>query len=127
MEDSSEDSSSSFVQAEEIYSVKKKVLEREGIISTEEDSSEDVSRDDDCREEESSLQSSMVPATLMLGKVGSIKSKGEWIKAPKDFLTWQRIIRLDAVRMNAEWIPYSPSQCDSQSGRGACFHCWFKR
>jgi len=28
----------------------------------------------------------------------------------EDFATWQRIIRLDAVRANAEWIPYSPSQ-----------------
>ncbi|XP_057968907.1 rab GTPase-activating protein 22 isoform X2 [Malania oleifera] len=29
---------------------------------------------------------------------------------PEDFATWQRIIRLDAVRTNAEWIVYSPSQ-----------------
>ncbi|GMP70691.1 hypothetical protein CsSME_00029436 [Camellia sinensis var. sinensis] len=28
----------------------------------------------------------------------------------EDFATWQRIIRLDAVRANAEWIAYSPSQ-----------------
>lgn len=28
----------------------------------------------------------------------------------EDFASWQRIIRLDAVRANAEWIPYSPSQ-----------------
>ncbi|XP_057478320.1 rab GTPase-activating protein 22-like isoform X2 [Actinidia eriantha] len=28
----------------------------------------------------------------------------------EDFPTWQRIIRLDAVRANAEWIIYSPSQ-----------------
>ncbi|KAJ7965284.1 GTPase-activating protein GYP7 [Quillaja saponaria] len=28
----------------------------------------------------------------------------------EDFTTWQRIIRLDAVRANSEWIPYSPSQ-----------------
>ncbi|GLU21310.1 hypothetical protein SLE2022_374560 [Rubroshorea leprosula] len=28
----------------------------------------------------------------------------------ENFSTWQRIIRLDAVRANAEWIPYSPSQ-----------------
>ncbi|KAK9275672.1 hypothetical protein L1049_022939 [Liquidambar formosana] len=28
----------------------------------------------------------------------------------EDFSTWQRIIRLDAVRANAEWIIYSPSQ-----------------
>ncbi|XP_022984925.1 GTPase-activating protein GYP7 isoform X5 [Cucurbita maxima] len=27
----------------------------------------------------------------------------------EDFTTWQRIIRLDAVRANAEWIAYAPS------------------
>ncbi|KAL3499088.1 hypothetical protein ACH5RR_041820 [Cinchona calisaya] len=30
--------------------------------------------------------------------------------ASEDFATWQRIIRLDAVRANAEWVIYSPSQ-----------------
>ena len=28
----------------------------------------------------------------------------------ENFATWQRIIRVDAVRANSEWIPYSPSQ-----------------
>ncbi|KAK4273854.1 hypothetical protein QN277_017168 [Acacia crassicarpa] len=32
------------------------------------------------------------------------------VKTKEDFATWQRIIRLDAVRANAEWMPYSPSQ-----------------
>ncbi|CAH8330868.1 unnamed protein product [Eruca vesicaria subsp. sativa] len=32
-------------------------------------------------------------------------------KAEEEFTTiWQRIIRLDAVRANGEWVPYSPSQ-----------------
>ncbi|CAH2080251.1 unnamed protein product [Thlaspi arvense] len=32
-------------------------------------------------------------------------------QADEDFVTtWQRIIRLDAVRANDEWVPYSPSQ-----------------
>ncbi|CDP12222.1 unnamed protein product [Coffea canephora] len=30
--------------------------------------------------------------------------------ASEDFATWQRIIRLDAVRANGEWVIYSPSQ-----------------
>ncbi|XWS61534.1 hypothetical protein CRYUN_Cryun07bG0133500 [Craigia yunnanensis] len=30
--------------------------------------------------------------------------------ADEDFATWQRIIRLDAVRANDEWIVYSPAQ-----------------
>ncbi|KAL3647025.1 hypothetical protein CASFOL_007993 [Castilleja foliolosa] len=29
---------------------------------------------------------------------------------PEDFATWRRIIRLDSIRANAEWIVYSPSQ-----------------
>ncbi|KAJ7532935.1 hypothetical protein O6H91_13G026300 [Diphasiastrum complanatum] len=32
--------------------------------------------------------------------------------ALENFTTWQRIIRLDAVRMNAEWVPYSPTQAN---------------
>jgi hypothetical protein len=31
-------------------------------------------------------------------------------RAIEDFETWQRIIRLDAVRANDEWVSYSPSQ-----------------
>ncbi|CAN0911315.1 Rab GTPase-activating protein 22 [Linum grandiflorum] len=31
-------------------------------------------------------------------------------RAVEDFDTWQRIIRVDAVRANPEWIPYSPIQ-----------------
>ncbi|XP_038686159.1 GTPase-activating protein GYP7-like isoform X2 [Tripterygium wilfordii] len=35
----------------------------------------------------------------------------------ESFATWQRIIRVDAVRANAEWIPYSPSQALVSEGR----------
>ncbi|CAH2044325.1 unnamed protein product [Thlaspi arvense] len=31
-------------------------------------------------------------------------------RTKEDFVTWQRIIRLDAVRADTEWTPYSPSQ-----------------
>lgn len=37
---------------------------------------------------------------------------GSKFRMNEDFATWQRIIRLDAVRANAEWIIYSPSQAD---------------
>lgn len=41
----------------------------------------------------------------------SPSSKPKSQKAEEDFVTtWQRIIRLDAVRANDEWVPYSPSQ-----------------
>ncbi|KAF7816651.1 GTPase-activating protein GYP7-like isoform X1 [Senna tora] len=39
------------------------------------------------------------------------------LKANEDFATWQRIIRLDAVRANAEWMPYSPSQATISESR----------
>ncbi|KAM1585155.1 rab GTPase-activating protein 22-like isoform X2 [Malus sylvestris] len=34
------------------------------------------------------------------------------VHSAEDFATWQKIIRLDAVRANDEWIIYSPSQAD---------------
>eukprot|EP01018_Ginkgo_biloba_P020081 Gb_39393 [translate_table: standard] len=43
-------------------------------------------------------------------RMGSLRERGP--QALEDFSTWQRIIRLDAVRMNAEWVPYSPSQAN---------------
>ncbi|XVE58301.1 hypothetical protein DITRI_Ditri04bG0159300 [Diplodiscus trichospermus] len=39
------------------------------------------------------------------------------VGATEDFSTWQRIIRLDAVRANAEWLPYSASQAAVSDGR----------
>ncbi|GAB4826130.1 hypothetical protein Ancab_009000 [Ancistrocladus abbreviatus] len=35
----------------------------------------------------------------------------------EDFASWQRIIRLDAVRANAEWMSYSPSQATVSDDR----------
>jgi hypothetical protein len=32
------------------------------------------------------------------------------LRLKEDFATWQRIIRLDAIRANDEWISYSPTQ-----------------
>ncbi|PPR94026.1 hypothetical protein GOBAR_AA26636 [Gossypium barbadense] len=49
-------------------------------------------------------------------------STNEWLSklhATEDFSTWQRIIRLDAIRANTEWIPYSVSQA-AVSDRRAC-------
>ncbi|XP_017631142.1 rab GTPase-activating protein 22-like isoform X2 [Gossypium arboreum] len=39
------------------------------------------------------------------------------LRATENFSTWQRIIRLDAVRANAEWMPYSTSQALVSDGR----------
>lgn len=35
----------------------------------------------------------------------------------EDFASWQRIIRLDAIRANGEWISYSPAQAAVQDER----------
>ncbi|KAI9114121.1 hypothetical protein K1719_014771 [Acacia pycnantha] len=43
------------------------------------------------------------------------------LKTKEDFATWQRIIRLDAVRANTEWIPYSPSQAEVSKSRAQQF------
>lgn len=43
------------------------------------------------------------------GKFSSHK-RDTSIRTTEDFGTWQRIIHLDAVRANAEWVIYSPSQ-----------------
>ncbi|XP_021909419.1 GTPase-activating protein gyp7-like isoform X1 [Carica papaya] len=39
------------------------------------------------------------------------------LRASEDYATWQRIIRLDAVRSNSEWISYSPSQAAVSDGK----------
>ncbi|KAH6760454.1 Ypt/Rab-GAP domain of gyp1p superfamily protein [Perilla frutescens var. hirtella] len=43
-------------------------------------------------------------------------------RSKEDFATWQRIIRLDAIRANEEWIAYSPTQAtvsDAKARRAA--------
>ncbi|OVA04764.1 Rab-GTPase-TBC domain [Macleaya cordata] len=35
----------------------------------------------------------------------------------EDFATWQRIIRVDAVRANADWVVFSPNQAAVSEGR----------
>lgn len=46
----------------------------------------------------------------VLSEAAHADLKIDCLKATDDFINCQRIIRLDAVRMNAEWVPYSPSQ-----------------
>ncbi|XP_028806694.1 GTPase-activating protein gyp7 [Neltuma alba] len=38
----------------------------------------------------------------------------------EDFCTWQRIIRLDAIRANTEWIQYFPSQAAVSENQARC-------
>ncbi|CAN6569673.1 unnamed protein product [Malus baccata var. baccata] len=37
----------------------------------------------------------------------------------ENFATWQRIIRLDAIRTNSDWIPHSPSQAEVSHDRAS--------
>uniref|UniRef100_A0A5B6ZMJ1 Putative small G protein signaling modulator 2-like isoform X2 n=1 Tax=Davidia involucrata TaxID=16924 RepID=A0A5B6ZMJ1_DAVIN len=39
------------------------------------------------------------------------------LRSTEDFATWQRIIRLDAVRANGEWIAYSPIEATVSDAR----------
>ncbi|XP_031497619.1 rab GTPase-activating protein 22-like isoform X2 [Nymphaea colorata] len=41
-----------------------------------------------------------------------LDEKSSCLNIIEDYSTWQRIIRLDAIRANAEWVPYSPSQAE---------------
>lgn len=45
-----------------------------------------------------------------------ISHKRDSSKIAEDFTIWQRIIRLDAIRANGEWITYSPSQAAISEG-----------
>uniref|UniRef100_A0A1D1YE98 GTPase-activating protein GYP7 n=1 Tax=Anthurium amnicola TaxID=1678845 RepID=A0A1D1YE98_9ARAE len=51
------------------------------------------------------------------GSSKSLKSH----RTAEDYATWQRIIRLDALRANAEWIPYSSSQATVSEDKAR--HC----
>ncbi|KAK9113808.1 hypothetical protein Syun_020605 [Stephania yunnanensis] len=46
-----------------------------------------------------------------------VSDAGDNKKVVEDFDTWQRIIRLDAVRTNGEWIPFSPVQAAVSDGK----------
>ncbi|KAK7243334.1 hypothetical protein RIF29_38127 [Crotalaria pallida] len=66
---------------------------------------------DDVQEENNSKKVSKEGSSAFQAKLPSKTPTSE------DFSTWQRIIRLDAVRANAEWIAYCPSQAAISDGR----------
>ncbi|XP_044461815.1 rab GTPase-activating protein 22-like isoform X2 [Mangifera indica] len=51
------------------------------------------------------------------GNISPARTVHSKVPTTEDFATWQRIIRLDAVRANSEWMPYSPSQAAVSEGR----------
>ncbi|CAK9158222.1 unnamed protein product [Ilex paraguariensis] len=78
-----------------------------------ESSDSDSSEDPDISQTFPSMESQEESDRDMLSKDDSSASKAEVQSKPQtteDFVTWQRIIRLDAVRANGEWMAYSPTQ-----------------
>ncbi|XP_065863112.1 rab GTPase-activating protein 22-like [Euphorbia lathyris] len=78
-------------------------------VNTDSDSSEDpevisASSSSEGKEENDPL----VPPEKNISP--SIKLQTNQHGTTETFLTWQRIILLDAVRANSEWMPYSPAQ-----------------
>ncbi|XXG43323.1 hypothetical protein AAC387_Pa01g3383 [Persea americana] len=50
-------------------------------------------------------------------KSNSVKGNSSKAFKDEDFTTWQRIIRLDALRANAEWVVFSPTQATVSEGQ----------
>lgn len=66
------------------------------------------SSDSDSSDENDSVQ--MIPSSQEKDENTTSPSSLYISRTKEDFVTWQRIIRLDAVRADTEWTPYSPSQ-----------------
>ncbi|KAL0446529.1 UNVERIFIED_CONTAM: GTPase-activating protein GYP7 [Sesamum latifolium] len=96
-------------------------LEEDDGVITNDNASEDetnssVSESSDDPEDTKPLLSSMdTEDNHPYEPVASTRDKLETQPASyktENFATWRRIIRLDAIRANAEWIIYSPSQAE---------------
>ncbi|OIV98039.1 hypothetical protein TanjilG_12270 [Lupinus angustifolius] len=117
----SDDPSSALLEGDSVPNVSNADASALDTDSSDSDSSEGLEviqafPSDDAREESNPKRTSKGSSSPSLRKVPSKLQTNE------DFPTWQRIIRLDAVRANAEWMPYSPSQAivtDSRAHRSA--------
>ncbi|KAI3710612.1 hypothetical protein L2E82_40399 [Cichorium intybus] len=78
------------------------------VTSKTDTSSESESSDSDSSQEEADqIQHSPTPQKPNTNTGGE---KSSFPYRSESFATWQRIIRLDAIRANDEWITFSPSQ-----------------
>ncbi|XP_004240971.1 rab GTPase-activating protein 22 [Solanum lycopersicum] len=104
------------------FSSSKRAMEPNDV-SDSESSDSDSSVDHDVNHSFLSIRS-MYDTAELHSKVDSSPSETEVQKQPcnaEDFATWQRIIRVDAVRANEEWIAYSTPQAGVVSdGRARC-------
>ncbi|KAG0501230.1 hypothetical protein HPP92_001302 [Vanilla planifolia] len=88
-----------------------------GMINIDSPECESESSDSECSTKENGSTSMATTALesieLDSPPAGASPLKGNASKSARtaeDFTTWQRIIRLDAVRANAEWVVYAPEQ-----------------
>lgn len=77
--------------------------------STDSDSSEENVNIPDFLPIEEVEESEISELTEERSSVAATETKTK-LHSDEDFATWQRIIRLDALRANADWVVYSPSQ-----------------
>ncbi|KAI5069032.1 hypothetical protein GOP47_0015333 [Adiantum capillus-veneris] len=85
-------------------------LEEQQMFAKNADSEMDSS--EEASEKEHRAEVATTTATPASTAMENQNIKDGCLKDTEDFITWQRIMRLDAVRMNAEWVPYSPSQAN---------------
>ncbi|KAJ4774482.1 Ypt/Rab-GAP domain of gyp1p superfamily protein [Rhynchospora pubera] len=64
----------------------------------------------DSSDSESSIDQAPKSVESELNNTAAKEEAARSRKTDEDFATWQRIIRLDALRANAEWVPFSPTQ-----------------
>ncbi|XP_047265442.1 rab GTPase-activating protein 22 isoform X6 [Capsicum annuum] len=105
------------------FSSSKRVTEPNDV-SESESSDSDSSADPDISQTVPSAETMDENTAEETSKEESSPSKTEVQSRPccaEDFATWQRIIRLDAIRANAEWIAYSPSQAIVSESRAHRF------
>ncbi|XP_019417095.1 PREDICTED: GTPase-activating protein gyp7-like isoform X1 [Lupinus angustifolius] len=117
----SDDPSSALLEGYDVLNISNADISALDTDSSDSDSSEGLEviqalPSDGVRGENNSKRISKVNSSLSPRKATSK------LRTNEDFPTWQRIIRLDALRANAEWLPYSPSQAtvtDSRAHRSA--------
>ncbi|XP_022974331.1 GTPase-activating protein gyp7 [Cucurbita maxima] len=90
----------------------------DGFLVLNSDSSDSDSSDDlDVTQTFPSTDGMEEPYLDMTAKENSSPSRTEVLPNSEDFTTWQRIIRLDALRSNSEWVPYLSSQAMASNDR----------
>ncbi|KAL0904277.1 hypothetical protein M5K25_026364 [Dendrobium thyrsiflorum] len=90
----------------------KSEITKVGLYTGETESSDSESSSEESgRTSTASTTQESKEANSRYAKANSLKySVSKSAQTVEDFTTWQRIIRLDAVRANAEWVIYAPAQ-----------------